>query len=1335
MDLLAVTYGGATRSALVTGLSKAGLRAPTGSRAYKGPEIEAILRELVVRGVVNSPSSHFVVADEVAHRAMLAVTRRGELDRLATASLAMRPPQVSYSQPVGSWDDGMRAARIALYAGRWDVARAAIARLGSAWPAIWRASAPEWVATFPDDLRSRAVVQVLHHAAFKLTRDAAAEALIEEIPTTAFSDNDHHGLVGHRVLQGRFDDARALLANRASVQAEVGRAWLLLLHGDAAGAARAYELALAAFLKEFGKRTVFFPDRGGLFFVVALLATGELERARTLATAASKPSVSGVCDGHRVLAWASEALAGRDVVDELDCPRPGEGWDPIDVLMHALAWRWQGLSPDRAVCLELAQRARRAEDAGLCWLATQYARCISAVDAQRGGVVEIRARAVPCDLTTLVRRAERWPGALAALEAVAKGSGGTAVAGARPEGDLRLIWVLNPSPHFLHLDPIEQVRSKGTWSKGRAVALKRLYDDAAGMAHLSTADRIAAGTITSTVSGRYGDVSYQLQSPLALRALIGQPNVFAREGDALVPVEVRRVEPRLRIEQRGEVVSVSLAPSPRDAQHAYSAHRAGPTAIEVVEFAPIHHAVAEVIGQKALEVPVAQAGRVRALVDALAAKIPVEGNTAPAGVPGDATPVVLLRRRGEGIAVELVVRPFGERGPSSRPGVGGAQVTAVIDGRAASVDRDLVEERRRASALVAECSTLASCGDPIQGVVITRVDLAIEVLVELTASGTTLVWPDGDPLVVHGPFDVDALHVALKKDKDAFIGHATLGRGDGALDVTRLLSYLEATPARFFATDQGFVALSEELRRRLGDLLALSSDASRLRYSAVRAPLVDELLAGAVVARDAAWRKVLARRTAVHAEVAVPPTLRAELRPYQLAGFRWLARLARWGIGGCLADDMGLGKTVQVIGLLLHRAHEGPSIVVAPTSLIGMWEAELARFAPTLSVRTLTGPDRAGVLDGLGPGDVVLTSYAIAVIDVAALSVVSFVVAVIDEAQAIKNPTTARAHAAFALEADQRVATTGTPIENRLTDLWSLYRFLAPGLLGFAADFERKFARPIERDRDPLARDRLRRLVAPLLLRRTKAEVLPELPPKTEIVLRIALSPEEAAIYEAIRADILDGLTRRAPGEPLRMALLAGITRLRRAASHSRMVMPSASATSSKLVALVELLDDIVPSGHKALVFSQFVDHLTLAREALDAVPLKSQYLDGSTPAAARQVAVEAFQRGEGDVFLISLKAGGTGLTLTAADYVVHLDPWWNPAAEDQASDRSHRIGQTRPVTVYRLVAADTIEDAILALHDRKRELAAGILSGADTTALFGVEELLTLIRGGPPVG
>jgi len=465
-------------------------------------------------------------------------------------------------------------------------------------------------------------------------------------------------------------------------------------------------------------------------------------------------------------------------------------------------------------------------------------------------------------------------------------------------------------------------------------------------------------------------------------------------------------------------------------------------------------------------------------------------------------------------------------------------------------------------------------------------------------------------------------------------------------------------------------------------------------------------------------------------EPELPSTLRATLRDYQVDGFKWLARLAEWGVGACLADDMGLGKTVQILAVMLGRASGGPQLVVAPTSVCNNWVVEAIRFAPTLQFRPFGTGDREALMADLGPFDVVVTSYGLLQSEIDRFKSVEWQTIVLDEAQAIKNMATKRSKAVMELNGDFRIAATGTPIENHLGELWNLSRFINPGFLGSMEHFNKRFAIPIEKNQDRETRHHLKQLIQPFILRRLKEDVLDELPPRTDIVLHVELGKEERAFYEALRIRALKQLSdvKAAPGKH-HVRILAEIMRLRRACCNTRLVDGGSALFSSKLEVVEALLDELMENRHKALVFSQFVDHLSIVRELLDKKGVTYQYLDGSTPPKARTAAVNAFQAGEGDLFLISLKAGGLGLNLTAADYVIHMDPWWNPAVEDQASDRAHRIGQQRPVTVYRLVARDTIEDQIVDLHHQKRDLANSLLDGSDMAGKITAEQLLALLQ------
>jgi SNF2 family DNA or RNA helicase len=502
------------------------------------------------------------------------------------------------------------------------------------------------------------------------------------------------------------------------------------------------------------------------------------------------------------------------------------------------------------------------------------------------------------------------------------------------------------------------------------------------------------------------------------------------------------------------------------------------------------------------------------------------------------------------------------------------------------------------------------------------------------------------------------------------------------------------------------------------------------------APAVNALLDGVQVESSAAWQGLLQRLQQLETlEPEVPPTLQAELRAYQREGFRWLARLAHWGAGACLADDMGLGKTLQALALILLRAPQGPTLVVAPTSVCGNWISEAQRFAPSLQPLRFGAGARGAMLQALGPGDLVVCSYGLLQSECERLSEIAWQTIVADEAQAFKNALTKRSQAMMALKGGFRMITTGTPIENHLGELWNLFRFINPGLLGSLQRFNQRFANPIEQDNDQVARERLRQLIKPFILRRLKRDVLAELPARTEIDVQLELSPGEMALYEALRRAALERLERdgsQGGAGHKRLLLLAEIMRLRRACCHPSLAVPETDLPSAKLEAFAEIVDELLDNGHKALVFSQFVDHLQVIRAHLERRSIRYQYLDGATPEPQRRAAVDAFQGGEGELFLISLRAGGAGLNLTAADYVIHMDPWWNPAVEDQASDRAHRIGQERPVTVYRLVAKDTIEERILTLHARKRDLADALLSGADDGGKLSYEEMLALVQSAP---
>jgi superfamily II DNA or RNA helicase len=546
---------------------------------------------------------------------------------------------------------------------------------------------------------------------------------------------------------------------------------------------------------------------------------------------------------------------------------------------------------------------------------------------------------------------------------------------------------------------------------------------------------------------------------------------------------------------------------------------------------------------------------------------------------------------------------------------------------------------------------------------------------------------------------------------------------DGATATLPALLAAARRGDRFVTLGDGtFGLLPDAWLARAGRIATLgTAEADHVRFAPVQAALLDAWLAAQPeVSSDEAFARVragLARFEGV-APLDPPPTFTGTLRVYQRDALGWFAFLRRFGFGGCLADEMGLGKTVMVLAALegrrLDRLREGkpsrPSLVVVPRSLVFNWLQESRRFAPELRVLDATRADRREAFERIAEHDVVFVTYGTLRRDVGHLKEIAFDYAVLDEAQTIKNAQTSSAKAARLLRADHRLALSGTPIENHLGELWSLFEFLNPGLLGRSTVLMKGGSTGRSADEETLAI--LARGLRPFILRRTKEQVAAELPPRTEQTIYCDLEPAQRALYVELRdhyrASLLGKVDRIGLGRS-KLQVLEALLRLRQAACHPALIDPSRAADSAaKLDVLVPRLQELVDDGRKVLVFSQFTSLLALLRRRLDDAKLVYEYLDGKT--RDRQARVERFQASGCPLFLISLKAGGLGLNLTAAEYVFLLDPWWNPAVEAQAIDRAHRIGQTRPVFAVRLIARDTVEEKVLELQATKRKLADAII-------------------------
>jgi superfamily II DNA or RNA helicase len=571
------------------------------------------------------------------------------------------------------------------------------------------------------------------------------------------------------------------------------------------------------------------------------------------------------------------------------------------------------------------------------------------------------------------------------------------------------------------------------------------------------------------------------------------------------------------------------------------------------------------------------------------------------------------------------------------------------------------------------------------------------------------------------PTDADGERDWFELNVDVFVG-------DGSALTPKELAALLQSSGRY-AEVRGKLFDVEALRMRR-TLLSELNDRRRTGMAALVAlhDEIHEAFGDVALPEEVEILRARLRNFGGIEEIEPPASLAKTLRGYQRRGLDFLQYLASFRFGGILADEMGLGKTLEMITYLLHRKDvEGPApcLVIAPTSVTHTWENEIARFAPALStLRLQSGADRAQRYAELENYDVIITSYALARLDAEQLERFNFRTLILDEAQNAKNPSSQIAKVVRNLRAEHRLALTGTPVENSLRDLWSIFAFVEPGLLGSEASFRRRFENPIA-EGDETAAHQLRSRLEPFVLRRTKEDVARELPERTEQIIECDLSPLQRRLYrgiaEAARRDVIANIGGENGMEGATVHVLAALTRLRQVCAHPGLILPEyidEPEASGKFDAFLETVEEVLSGGHKVLVFSAFASMLKIMRTALLKREVVLGYLDGSTKDRDRQAEVERFMSADGPpVFLCSLKAGGVGLTLTAADYVILYDPWWNPAVERQAIDRTHRIGQTRPVTAYRMVTAGSVEEKIRALAERKSALSRSVIKADSAIA------------------
>ena len=1204
----------------------------------------------------------------------------------------------------------------------------------------------EWLQSRNDMVRDMVLGSVVNRAYYELERIDDAIDLLRALEARGEAPPwCRHELAKHFLLQGNLAAAMETLPVDRDAADEF-KGWESSLRGQDQQAIEHFESVRARVRKETRKRDVHFRYMPGVFYVLALIRTNDVKRiveARKYIDIVLKKQRGFITPAYTALKSAIDAVEGkvtqaRTLLQELET---ADLASPLDRLIVCTAACWVDKEKAIEVRPEIRELLKRAERGGYDWIAAECGSVLERL-GERSGKGGSRHRdhgemgVVP--ILDAIPEQQDWERRLAALE---KMSSRVDKAAMNAPSASRLTWRVSGKTHVENIEPIAQKRSAaGRWSKGRAIALKRLHSTKGDLILTEGDIRICDAIKAESSPYRRGTLEYFFDLDQALEGLVGHPLVF-RADDPAKRVEVVRAEPQLQVKAKGKVVRIEVVPRIPEHRNVLG-FMESKTRVAVYVFGAEHREISEVIGPAGLDVPEASEDKIARAVSSVSELVTVHSDIGAihgdeAEVAADPKPHFHLTPYGDGLQVQPFVRPFAGKGPTYAPGKGGEMVFSVVEGRRTRTHRDLRHERRRLNQAVNACHALNSASWDGAAWMLPEPGNCLEFLTDLRALEDNVVveWPQGEKFRVSHQASSDKLSLKLRKQRDWFSIDGELRVDENlVLSLRELLEKVENADGRFVLIgDKQFLALTDRFKQRIEELGDYTDQHGKgLRFHPTRAPALEALIkeAGSVSA-DRNWTDRLEQfREAQALDPKVPTTMQAELRDYQADGFRWAARLAAWGAGACLADDMGLGKTLQALTVSVERAPHGPTLVVAPTSVCQNWIEEARRFTPTLNPIYFGPGNREKTVHGLNGFDLLVCSYGLLHQEAELLGSVEWQTIVLDEAQAIKNRETMRSRAAMGLTGTFKMITTGTPIENHLGELWNLFNFINPGLLGSSESFVKKYAAPIHQRDNREAKMRLKRLIQPFILRRTKSAVLEELPPRTEITLRVEMSQHERALYEAMRQRAmasLEGRDEKAGQKHLR--ILAEIMKLRRACCHPSLVQPDANILGSKLETFTETVSELVENGHKALVFSQFVDHLSIVRKHLEGLKIDYRYLDGSTPPRERKKQVDRFQAGEGDLFLISLRAGGQGLNLTAADYVIHMDPWWNPAVEDQASDRAHRIGQIRPVTIYRLVMKDTIEEKIVDLHAAKRDLADNLLEGSDLSGKMSADELLELIQ------
>jgi SNF2 family DNA or RNA helicase len=1218
---------------------------------------------------------------------------------------------------------------------------------------------PDWFRTLPTSFRFYLLSNVLQYGQATLTdfpelidfltsdeefKDLSVD---EQLPFKRLLFNE-------LLFRGRLQEAQELIDDsRESFNGTGARGTIYFLTGNSEEALTAFDEDLQFLQKFSNDEKVAFFGPSGLFYILTQLHVNKKEDyhfiADSIGIALSQFRGARENDSYNYLAAVVNSHISKGFQgEEVHLPEDANQ-NVLTVTFTAICQYWLNSAVEPDVESQVVFFYERARDQGYSFFTVVLGEILSTIyhdnDSYQLTTSKIREKTGIVPLLTILKPEEPWKRSLQALIYA------TSQETEAPQQTTRLVWMVAFEGKSLTISPKEQkMNPDGGMSKGRPISLSRLYQTNR-MSYLTSQDRRICAAIKKTSNPETHGVTYSFNMDKALVAMIGHPHLYLAESP-LTPVEFVAGESELLVEERGENLHICFA-HPITSDN-INFHRETPTRVKIISINDNHRRIAQITGKDGISVPMSASEQVLTAIGNISSFMTVHSAIAAdrssrktsniTFVDADSTIYMHLIPYGTGFRLEMFVKPFLEGGHYLKPGQGVENIMAEVNGKRLQTRRNLALEEEKARDIEELCPILDLAIDMEQDNDrewhLYDPDDCLQALMELQSIRDKVVieWPEGEKLSITHKVSLENLNLKIRTNRQnwfAMSGQLTLDQGQ-VIELKELLTKFKSSPGRFVEIADGqFVALTQEFKKRLEDLTLYSEgriddEKNEVLVHPLAALQLEKVANLATTDADGGWKDQIQKiRDAQNFKPEIPSTLQAELRVYQREGYEWLARLAHWGVGGCLADDMGLGKTIQSLAIILKVAVDGPCLVVAPTSVSTNWQSEVTRFTPTINIKVLSGKDRENDIKALGKFDLLITTYTLLQQESELLSAVKWQTVILDEAQAIKNSATKRSQAAMSLNAKFKLITTGTPIENHLGELWNLFHFINPGLLGSLNSFNERFAVPIERYQDREAKLKLKKLIRPFILRRIKSQVLEELPSRTEVTLDVEMSLEEAHFYEALRQNAIDMLESGRDKKGRHLQILTEIMKLRQACCNPRLLDSNTTIESSKLRVFASVIEELLASRHKALVFSQFIGHLSIIRQYLDKKGISYQYLDGSTSSKQRKIRVDAFQAGQGDLFLISLKAGGLGLNLTAADYVIHMDPWWNPAIEDQASDRAHRIGQTRPVTIYRLVCKNTIEEKIVKLHQEKRDLAGSLLEGSDISAKMTSEDLLDLIK------